>query len=417
MKKAHWLTLLAALALLVPLLAGPAAVQAGGPIGGIFLIRDEASVSTNRPAVAYNSQRQEYLVVFWNDRPGCDDIRAERVAKDGRLLGGVWVANGCPADRRYPDVAYNSQANEYLVVWEEDEIDIRGQRVSATGGLAGGAFDIALGIGGSSSCWRPAVAYASTENKYLVVLQLDSLAGCGIGAKALNSDGSAWGTYFDIEPLSTNQKGYPDLAYNYLRNEFLVVWAEQCSIPVQYDIRGRRVAMSGGAGPLGTAFWFSCDTCRDDLVPAVAAVPRSPDGQYLVAWEYWTGANNYDIWAQRVAGGGTLEGSAFLVFDSTASDVCPAVAGSESNQQYLVAWTTSPAVYPCICGRVVPTSGALVDAETVVGGYWAGNAAVASGPVGDALIAFQDTLGSGTYNIYGRLWGNRVYLPLVLRNY
>ena len=416
MRKTHWLTPLAALALLVPLLAGAAAVSAGGPIGTVFLIRDEAGpVETSQPAVAYNSQRQEYLVVFWNDRSGNDDIRAERVSKDGTLLGGVWVAAGVGAERRYPDVAYNSQANEYLVVWEEDEVDIRGQRISATGGLVGGAFDIVLGIGGSSSCWQPAVAYASTENKYLVVVQVDSLAGSAIGAQALNGDGSAWGTYFDIEPPTADQKWYPDLAYNRLFNEFLVVWAQQNT--GQYDIRGRRVKMAGGAGPLGSAFWFSCDASREEIRPAVAAVPRFPDGQYLVAWQYWSNANNYDIWAQRVAGWGTLEGSPFLVYDSGVSDVLPAVTGSESNQPYLVAWTVSPAVYPCICGRGVPTSGALVDAMKVVGGLFADYAAVASGPVGDALIAFQDTVGSGNYNIYGRLWGNRVYLPLVLRGH
>ena len=416
MRKTHWLTPLAVLALLVPLLASVAAVSAGGPIGTIFLIRDEVgSADTSEPAVAYNSQRQEYLAVFWNDRPGNDDIRAERVSKDGDLLGGVWVAAGVGVERRYPDVAYNSQANEYLVVWEEDEIDIRGQRVSATGGLAGGAFDIAVGISGSSSCWQPTVAYASTENKYTVVFQLDSLTGSAIGAQALNSDGSAWGTYFDIEPSTASQKWYPDLAYNRLRNEFLVVWGQQNS--GQYDIRGQRVKMSGGAGLLGSAFWFSCDASREDIRPTVAAVPRSSDGQYLVAWQYWSNANDYDIWAQRVAGGGTLEGSAFLVYDSGVSDVLPAVAGSESNQSYLVAWTVSPAAYPTICGRIVPTSGALADAMKVVGGLFADYAAVARGPVGDALIAFQDTLGTGNYNIYGRLWGNPVYLPLVVRNY
>jgi len=416
MKSTHWLTLLAALALLAPLLAGLAAVSAGGPIGGMFLIRDE-TVDTKDPAVAYNSQRQEYLVVFWNDRPGCDDIRAERVSKDGKLLGGVWVANGCPNDRGYPAVAYNSQANEYLVVWQEDDMNIRGQRVSATGGLTGGAFDIAPGVPSYPRCYTPAVAYASTENKYLVVFQFYSpTTGYSIVAQALNSDGSAWGTGFEVEPYTASGKWYPDLAYNRLRNEFLVVWDQENS--GQYDIRGRRVGMVGGAGTLGSAFWFGCDASRDDIVPAVAAVPRSPDGQYLVAWQYWTSANNYDVWAQRVAGGGTLEGNAFLVrYNPFAQDdLGPAVAGSESNQQYLVAWTILPAVYPCVWGQVVSTSGAHVGTMTVVGGVDAGNPAVAAGPTGDFLIAFHDSL-VGNYDIYGRLWGNRLYLPLVLKNH
>jgi hypothetical protein len=392
------------------------ATDFGTSVGHPFTISNQSTQELD-PAVAYNSQRQEYLVVFWNDRPGNDDIRAERVSKDGKLLGGVWVAAGAGTERRYPDVAYNTTSNEYLVVWEEDEIDIRGQRISATGGLTGGAFDIALGVPSYPRCYTPAVAYASTENKYLVVFQHYSpTTGYSIVAQALKSDGSAWGTGFEIEPLTTSLKWYPDLTYNRLRNEFLVVWGQYN--PSQYDIRGRRVKMSGGAGTLGSAFWFSCDPSRDDFLPVVAAVPRPPDGQYLVAWQYWSNANNYDIWAQRVSGGGTLEGSAFLVYASAQSDLRSAVAGNESNQQYLVAWTTPvppPVSFTNIYVRVVPTSGSLVGPVTWVRGNYADNAAVAAGPVGDFLIAFQDTPVSGGLDIYGQLWGIRLYLPLVVR--
>lgn len=68
--------------------------------------------------------------------------------------------------------------------------------------------------------------------------------------------------------------------------------------------------------------------------------------------------------------------------------------------------------YPSIYGRGVPTSGALVDAATAVGGLMAGNPAVTAGPTGDFLLAFHDKL-AGNYDIFGRLWGNRLYLPLV----
>jgi hypothetical protein len=40
------------------------------------------------------------------------------------------------------------------------------------------------------------------------------------------------------------------------------------------------------------------------------------------------------------------------------------------------------------------------------------HSAVTGGPLGDFLVAFDDVTGSG---VYGRLWGNRIYLPLVVR--
>jgi hypothetical protein len=111
--------------------AGPSGVQAsspgqgfiatssGVPISRQFLIADQ-SVDTKDPAVAYNSQQQEYLVVWWNDRTGCDDISGQRVSKSGLPTGSViWIANQCSDDRDYPVVAYNSQHNEYLVTWQQ----------------------------------------------------------------------------------------------------------------------------------------------------------------------------------------------------------------------------------------------------------------------------------------------------------
>ena len=160
---------------LVVVLAIPLKSDASAPIDGVIVIAAESEQEVD-PSVAYNSQRQEYLVVLWKDRPGCDDIRAERVARNGRRLGGLWVAAGCPADRSHPDVAYNTQANEYLVVWLEEDgglSKVKAQRLWADGQLKGGQITVFSGVLGSQTSAHPAVAYASTSNKYLVVWQLD----------------------------------------------------------------------------------------------------------------------------------------------------------------------------------------------------------------------------------------------------
>jgi hypothetical protein len=75
-------------------------------------------------------------------------------------------------------VAYNSQANEYLVVWhadvlaQDDEFEIFGQRLSATGAELGGDFRISnAGPEGdvARGAFSPALAYSSQANEYLVV--------------------------------------------------------------------------------------------------------------------------------------------------------------------------------------------------------------------------------------------------------
>ena len=95
------LLVLLASVLAVLVLPGPMA-HAGRPIGLPFVVGDEV-VPTVEPAVAYNTIWDEYLVVWQNDRPGNDDIYAQRVDKDGALLGGRRVITwGTGTERRYP---------------------------------------------------------------------------------------------------------------------------------------------------------------------------------------------------------------------------------------------------------------------------------------------------------------------------
>jgi hypothetical protein len=397
--------------------SGLAAASGGGPIGSLFLIADQP-VDASSPAVAYNSQREEYLVVWRNNRTACDDIYGQRVSKNG-MLSGPWfaIATGCPAERERPSVAYNSQHDEYLVVWVQylaaaGSHDIYGQRISATGQLLGGVIDIAVGAPGASRSY-PAVAYASTEDKYLVAFGYYFATGSGIAARAFQSDGSPWGSFFDLEPSAGMVEPLSRLAYNRLRNEFLVVW--QLENATQYDIRGRRVKMSGGAGPLGDAFWISTDPKRE-LYPVVAAVPRPPDGQYLVVWIREYVSHDYDIWGQRVTGVGTLEGGHLTISTSPSDERRPAVAGKDSNRTYLVAWSRILPSSTEMFGVTISSDGTR-GGEYQLGGPEAWDPVVSSGPSGDFLIAFENQpSGAPNWGIYGLLWGNRVYLPLVLRN-
>jgi hypothetical protein len=96
----------------------------------------------------------------------------------------------------------------------------------------------------------------------------------------------------------------------------------------------------------------------------------------------------------------------------------PAIAGSEYRDHYLVTWS---APYPGfinhgIYGRPVAINGDIVESQQVVGGLFAVNSSVAAaGPDGDFLVAFQDPnlLVPVTYDLWGRYWGNWLYLPLL----
>lgn len=402
-------------------------------IGSNFTIANDAALTEANSAVAYNPDREEYLVVWYNDRPGNDDIQAQRVSKDGTLVGGAfYISGGSGADRRFPDVAYNSAEQEYLVVWEHydqstGDTTIYGARVRSTGGVSGSPFPIFNG----DVSMTPAVAYASTENKYLVVWSWFDLSGTHIMGRtvAVASSGVTFGStiYISKDTSGTAPRVQPDLAYNRARNEFLVVWVQA------NDIYARRV--SGSGAPLNPASINISTLGGNEEAPAVGALPlTNNEGDYLVAWEINTGSDTgIDAKTVHVASDGSATVGVLpgIVYDSSLDESAPAVAGNESNDQYLVTWSQHyevdlggglSYVYDGIAGKAVSSdghllNGSLFDPGTELGGLSADNSAVAAGPLGDFLVTFDDTALASSRGIYGQLWGNRIYLPLVLRNH
>lgn len=424
MKKAHWFSLILGLTALIALLAVPAAVNAGRPVGNPFVIRAQAE-QERQPAIAYNSQWQEYLVVFWNDRPGNDDIRAERVAKDGRLLGGRWIAAGTGAERRYPDVAYNSQRNEYLIVWAEESGGyslIQAQSFTADLNPTGSVQTLITGYVGLYASTHPAVAYAYTANKYLVVWELElnppisPMTVASIVGHMLFGDGTKDGSSFNISVDSGGSpRRQPDVAYNRHANGFLVVW--QQSVGVTFDIYARLVNGDGYLPPFSPV--EIANEARNCYDPAVAAIPTAPGlYKYLVVWEYDYSAGDQDIRGRLVQENGTPHPSWFYIANKALSETNPAVSGTEYGYQYLVTWRLARGtIDKPILGWAVSHDGSLVDDPIEFLGPATDCPAVAAGPAGDFLVAWQDQpVWATNTNIYGQLWGNRVYLPLTLKN-
>jgi hypothetical protein len=419
-KKVSAFALLLELAVVMVLLSAPTVVSAGVPIGSRFVVSNNNGWPEVNPAIAYNTQRQEYLVVWYNDRAGCDDIQAQRVSRGGTLVGSpFFIAATCPDERRYPDVAYDSTHDQYLVVWEQG-IDVKAKLISATGAGLTLEFTVAAGYPTLDSASNPHVAYASTSDQYLVIWQYSGTAGSSIDAQVYEYNGAPNGSSFDVIPYrfyaSESPPEEPDLAYNRSRNEFLVAWQQEPP-GGDYDIYGQRVKLTGGAGVQGSAFPVATSG-TDETNPAVAAIPTVPNaGQYLVAWEKGT-----DVEARTVSGVGTT-GTLRSLASTGWTEHSPAVAGCESTQQFLAVWVWIPVVTPPammqVQARTLALDGTLVDDTTNAGGGQVFAADVAAGPTGDVLVAFDDnaTIGTSNRGIYGRLWGHRVYFPVVMRSY
>ena len=407
-------------------------VTGGSPIGSIFTVsgQDLEEVS---PAVAYNLDRQEYLAVWYNDRAGNDDIQAQRFSKDGAKLGGAfYVSAGAGADRRYPDVTYNSAAQEYMVVWDHEEggkHNIHARIVYGSGGLMGSGDIVVAAQDTTYKHYAPKVAASTTENKFLVAWEVEQSANFAKHAvgQLITHDGALDGTHFTIANAPNGStRSNIDLAYNRARNEFLVTWQQQVGSG-KVDVYAQRVKVHNGPGVLGSAIAIS-DDANNAANPTVAALPNAgTEGRYLVVFEYDVGGGAQGLRGQAIESDGSL-GFPITFPYAASSDPQrnPAVAASENASRFLVAWQQEgyapPLTFNGIVGRAVSSEGILLgdslnNGSFALGGTAADNPAVAAGPTGDFMISFDDQeLLATNRDIFGQLWGNRVYLPLVVKN-
>ena len=439
MNRRHWLVVtvvfgigLALVALLVPR-AGSArsadrkeavdrgAMEDGGsPIGALIPISLSSQVNVTWPAAAYNSQREEYLVVWWNDRANYDDIYGRRITRYGQLLPWFAIIWG-PKVRRQPDVAYNSQDDEYMVVYAEDW-DIGGARLPATGGAASFQFGYTTN-GYSSTVYydMPSIAYNSMQNVYLLTARFVNenwmgSFGSKVEAVGILSDGSGMSSgVFSIDGFSTStQPAFPDVAYNPVRDEFLIVWQRRDGGDL--NIYGQRVkydTSSSSMQKVGSSFPI-LSSGNGEYHPAVVAIPRGNDGEYLVVCTKQSGMA-FEIVGQRMTGLGGLVGGEIALSGQWGSVGDADVAASTSGSQYLVTWYQGNAV---VREQAVSPDGQLLGESVMVDGglNLSIGADAVGGPTGDFFVAFQGLSGQER-GIYGHLWGRRVYLPLVMGDF
>lgn len=142
------------------------------------------------PAVTYNSQSGEFLVV-WNMFNLLSDpsnqnfygpLMGQRLNEDGEKIGQPFeIIN---AGGVLPDVAYNAAKNEYLVVAEQ-WFNTVGQRVSAKGALIGSTTTFL------TNARYPRVVYNSLAQNYLVAGAWPTGSGtCNIQFYTIRVDGS-----------------------------------------------------------------------------------------------------------------------------------------------------------------------------------------------------------------------------------
>jgi hypothetical protein len=372
------------------------------------------------PAVAYNSLHNEYLVVWYNEWPGGGrDIYARRVSASGKLLSWFAVSAGSNV-RALPDVVYNAAQDEYLIVWmynangDGKTYEIWGRTVAWNGAYQNPEFLIFTWA--NRSFWTPKVAWNSVRNEYIVVWDAFNTITSepnDISFEILSANGTSRHVGF---VTNTDFPHQADVAFNAAKDEYLVVW-RRMQAPADGDIMAVRI--SGGPGtivnPPGVI--TVSNTAQDQRRPAVAT---NQHNRYVVVWEHaFPGpCCDWDIKSRELDNNGNLLGSEGLVVGSTEDETSPAVAARYgSGWEYLVAFQQHRAGDEQVWAIHKSPSG-TTGFEVATAAFWDHETpAVAMGRVSSLVTYSGDTGGDPNIHrhIYARRYiPNSVYLPLTL---
>ncbi len=354
----------------------------------------DATFDAKLPAVAYNDQNSQYLVVWeGNDdvdglvtgeveifaqiidaatgaEVGGDDVRVSHMGSDGDTAVGGF----------HPSAAYNSTDNQYLVVWDGDddsvgladeEFEIFGQLLSAAGAAIGPAFRISAmgGDGDPGFLARNAVVvYNHVSNEYLVAWEgVEDVGALGpdefeIFGQLIGASGLEIGPD-DFRVSDMGPDGDPaydafnaSVGYNDNANQYLVVWeGDDDTGPLvggEFEIFGQLIEAATGL-EIGDNDFQVSSTATDGIGQFDATEPSvaysGADDEYLVVWD-GDGApladNKFEIWGQRIdaAGNNRLEVDDFLLSSMGDPDdidfdaQSPVARYCARGNSYLVAW-------------------------------------------------------------------------------
>ena len=311
--------------------------QDGNPLGAAVRL-SAAGAPALMPDIARNTSADQYLVVWqqWSDTTHFD-IKARRISSALGLLGAEITISAQTGPQQLPRVAFNADAGRYGVVWQDGrdltDWDVYGQLIAADGSLVGGNLGVYRGIYDDT---EPDIASQDNASEFMVVLNRVVTPGTppAITARSLSGTG-AIGSTFQVR-RHTNERWSPAIAHRAGTDEYLAVWTDQYFFP-QRDIYGQRLrsdrTLAGGMLVIGPG-------AKGQENPSVAF--NTQRSEYLAVWQDFRSGVEYDIYARRISATGQLLGQEIVIATEGRLKSHPDVVYSPARDEYFVVWHSIP---------------------------------------------------------------------------
>jgi len=355
------------------------------------------------PDIAYDAQAERYLVV-WQERAvsGDDrDIMARVLNRDGSPASGIVALASSGKDERFPKAAAAGPSS-WTVVWTTGQA-IEACSVDATG-RADRFRTVVLSASGTAE--RPDVGAISPDGAALVVWEetggtgLTVVKGREIRAGAEDAGGEelliAGSPAHDLRNPSVNQSGEGSF----------VVWEKPVDAR-RVDIEGRLVpAAAPSPHALGDVVAIASDGAQNTL-PSVTAFTGT--GAYLVVWQRSGDHRDSDIAFANVADG-EVRTSGKLTETPDVRETRPLASTIGIAGRALVTYQTSPSSRPRlreIAARTIGWGDTIASAEVALDATREGGgnptSVPAAGADGRGLVVWDVKEGQGT-GLYSKEW-------------
>lgn len=265
--------------------------------------------------------------------------------------------------------------------------------------------------GGTRALGMPIVAKTQTASilAVLILLLLPGLAPVAQeGAPTATTSVDAEGTvapaglqssamWISSPPVPAGHDRYlPDVAYNYVRGEHLVVWHNHHPDDHR-DIYARRVSQTGQL-----LSWFAVsvpDTSRPGSRLQPAAAYNAANAQYLVVWAYNPDSlgRGQSIWGRIISWNGSYMWPEFKIAEwPNRTFSHPRVVWNHNRNQYFVVWNA----YDAMTGFPTDVSSMLIS------------------PTGDLITGRNLTTSTGPHQAdVAYNWSSDEYLVVFVRSY
>jgi hypothetical protein len=319
----------------------------GAVINSGFSIESPTTNQTD-PAVSYAAGTNRWLVCWRDDRRGYFDIFCEVLEPTGSGVTspyGSFLINSETDDQLHPDVAcYSSScmavfADEYL--GSGTDLDIKGARVDTSSGTVLTNFTV---VGAATQEVWPAIAFNSDALEYMVVWE-ENTGDWDLRAQVVSYTGALVGSNCVIAAVTANDF-LPDIAYNPFSGLFLVAWFRGA-------LGSPSVAYAQVETPNCTTWTddFVVHSDGDDSVdPRVAA--GGPDGCFAVSvLDEYVDTTPYEVEVRRVCPDGSIPDAATIGASFVPNRFEMGIGYNLDDDEFLIAWANSPAA-PVIWGHL-----------------------------------------------------------------